>query len=299
MLEATLARTQHYAPLKHTLVVVNSNHLDIGREQLRPLPSENVLVQPHNRDTGPGVLFALLRLARRDPAAIVGVFPSDHYVGDDRAFIGHVSRAVREVTRLPDKIVVLGILPDRPDPGFGYIVPDRPLRTQLGKATMFHVATFHEKPGAEVAQALVAQGGLWNSFVMVFRISRMLELLQSVIPHDFHRMWTLSKDPQTMPNLYRDMTPWNFSSHFLASVPQHLMVLRVDDVHWSDWGTRDSIERTLRMLTHTPPWQMRPPAVGATGQPRQRGQAAQDGQPHFSMGRPSPGGSMSNSSILR
>ncbi|MFI5394217.1 MAG: sugar phosphate nucleotidyltransferase [Candidatus Binatia bacterium] len=123
MLETTLIRTQRYVPVDNTLVVINSTHLDIAREQLHPLPDGNILVQPCNRDTGPGLLFGLLALVRRDPAAIVGLFPSDHYVGDDRGFIDHVGHATRVVEEMPDKIVVLGIRPDHPEPGYGYIMP--------------------------------------------------------------------------------------------------------------------------------------------------------------------------------
>lgn len=263
LLQTTLLRTQHYVPLHNTLVVISSNHLDIARQQLAGLPAGNVLVQPCNRDTGPGLLFALLALARRDPAAIVGVFPSDHYVGDDRAFIDHVRHAVGVIARLPTKIAILGIRPDRPEPGYGYIVPATPLSARPGNGTAFHVASFREKPSVEAAQGLVGQGGLWNSFVMVFHVARMLELLRWTVPDEFQRMATLGHDPTVAADVYRDLQGWNFSSNFLARIPQHLLVLQVDNVHWSDWGTRDAIERTLKRLTHTVPWQARRSARSA------------------------------------
>jgi mannose-1-phosphate guanylyltransferase len=78
LLETTLARIAPFAPADRTLVIVNRDHLEVAGEQLRSLPAENVVVQPSNRGTGPGLLFGLLPLARRHPGAIVAVFPSDH-----------------------------------------------------------------------------------------------------------------------------------------------------------------------------------------------------------------------------
>jgi mannose-1-phosphate guanylyltransferase len=272
LLEATLARTQGFAPLDRTLALVNRQHLGIGGEQLRVLPPQNVLTQPYNRDTGPGVLLALQSLARRDPHACVAVFPSDHYVGDDHAFIEHVIQAADLVTRRPEKIAVLGIRPDRPEPAYGYIMPRRPMRSPLARGTTFHVATFHEKPTAEAAQILLGQGGLWNSFVMVFRIRRMLELLRSAMPTDVEAMGAVCHEPRALQRFFRQMTPWNFSAQFLATIPQHLVVRCVDDVHWSDWGTRDAIERTLQVTGQTPPWRQPLPAGAAdVGRPKGRG----------------------------
>ncbi len=260
MLEATLTRTQYCAPLERTLVVVNENHLSVAREHLVDVPPGNVLVQPCNRDTGPGLLFALLALAERDPAALVSVFPSDHYVGDDRAFISHVNHAAEVVTQLPDKIVLLGIRPDRPDCGYGYIVPAEPLRSIARNGSAFHVACFYEKPPLEIAQDLLHRGGLWNSFVMVFQVGHMLALLRRTMSHDFHRLSHARAYPS---DGYARLQAWNFSSDFLVRIPEHLLVLPVADVHWSDWGTRDAIERTLRRLTQSIPWEVPLPAKGA------------------------------------
>jgi mannose-1-phosphate guanylyltransferase len=254
MLETTLQRTQYYAPLDCTLVVINSNHLDIARDQLRQLPTANILIQPCNRDTGPGLLFALMTLANRDPAAVVSIFPSDHYVGDERAFIDHVKRATGIITQHPTKIAVLGIHPDHPEPGYGYILPAGRLSPALRNEATFHVSSFCEKPSIEVARNLLHQGGLWNSFVMTFQARRMLELLRETLPVEFQCLRAAHADSAAMADIYAGLRPWNFSRDFLVHIPQHLLVLQVDDVHWSDWGTRAAIERTLRQLTQAVPW---------------------------------------------
>jgi mannose-1-phosphate guanylyltransferase len=245
LLEETFARVASLIPCERTLVVVNRPHLPVAGEQLQALPPDNVLVQPRNCDTGPGLLWSLLHLARRDPEGVVAVFPSDHHVRDERAFVAHLERAVQVVQDLPDKLVLLGIQPDRPEPGLGYVEPD--LSIGLDPAgTTFHVAAFHEKPSIDAAERIIRRGGLWNSFVMVFRVGRVLDLLREARPADVERM-------QHGESAYASLPPWNFSHDFLACIPKHLVVLRVEDVGWSDLGTPEAIERTFALLKRALP----------------------------------------------
>jgi mannose-1-phosphate guanylyltransferase len=268
LLEATLERARHFAPLERTAVVVNRAHLELGAPQLLQLPRENIFVQPCNRDTGPGLVYSLWCLARMVPYATVVVLPSDHYIGDDRAFARHIKRATQLVDRFPDKVVVLGIRPDYPEAGYGYLTLSHQLR---GRERVFHVAGFEEKPSHKLAQRLIARGGLWNSFVMVFRLSRMLQLIQIAAPKEFARMEALQVRRRPLEDAYREMAPWNFSHLVLSRIPAHLLVLQVDDVHWSDWGTRESIERTLKTLKRLPPWRKE-----QDHQPRPEGQGGLD-----------------------
>jgi mannose-1-phosphate guanylyltransferase len=253
LLEATLLRIRNWIPRRRTLVVVTRSHLSIARDQLAQLPTGNVLVQPRNCDTGPGLLFSLLHLASKDPKAHVALFPSDHYVGNERVFIDHVRRATALLRRFPDKIILLGIRPDHCALGYGYVEPAHPLSLAPGAAAAFHVGAFQEKPDAEAADALLRRGGLWNSFVMVFRLQRLLELLQQEVPLEFAQMQAAFSEPTRAEDHYRDLAPWNFSRRFLSHVPQHLAVLPVEGAHWSDWGTPEAIQFTLQRLNQAPP----------------------------------------------
>ena len=254
LLEATLARVAPLVPPARTLAIVNRGHLSLARPQLAGLPLANVLVQPRNRDTGPGILLSLLHLASRDPRATVAVFPSDHDVRAEAAFRRQVARMVGVVDALPDRIALLGTRPDRPETGYGYILPGR----RVGDA--FEVAAFHEKPVRSMAARIVRSGGLWNSFVMVGRVARLLELIRAGRPDDVVRLGALPADPDALDAAYDDMPAWNFSRDFLTRVPRHLVVTRAGDVGWSDWGTPEAIERTFASLGLVPPWRVAEPA---------------------------------------
>jgi mannose-1-phosphate guanylyltransferase len=264
LLELTLDRVRHFTAAEHTMVIVNRDHLPVAADQLRTLPGENVIVQPCNRDTGPGLLLALEHVGRRDRNATIAVFPSDHFVDDDRTFIRHVERCAEIVTRLPQKIAVLGIRPDHPESGYGYITTSRRLHGGAAEPTAFHVGGFVEKPAHDRARELLEEGGLWNSFVMVFRLRRMLELIRAVIPAEAQRIDELRKRRRTLADIYEEIEPWNFSRRVLARIPHEMVVVPVEGVYWNDWGTRASIERTLLALDRFPPWHTRkPPAIAA------------------------------------
>jgi mannose-1-phosphate guanylyltransferase len=269
LLEVTLDRARHFATVEHTMVIVNSDHLPFAADQLRALPRDNVIVQPCNRDTGPGLVFALEHVAQRDPNATIAVFPSDHFVDDDRKFVSYIRQAAWIVSRLPRKVVLLGIRPDHPESSYGYVTLSRRLRTNAAEGVAFRVGAFVEKPGHDRARELLETGGLWNSFVMIFELQRMLELIRHVIPAEVHRIDELRERRRTFAEIYEEIHPWNFSHRVLARIPHELVVVPVEGVHWSDWGTRASIEHTLMSLDRPPPWLPRKPPAAAAA-PRSR-----------------------------
>ncbi len=251
LLEMTLSRIAPLAPAERTLAIITRDHLPIALPQLRSLAADNVLVQPRNLDTGPGVLLSLLALARRDRTATVAMFPSDHYVRDSGAFHRTVRRMRRVVAAHPHKIALLGARPDHVDSGYGYIMPGRPLGPD---DDTFTVSAFHEKPAAGVAAHLIRRGALWNSFVMVARVGRVLELLRAVRPTDVALLEPTAVDAVALGPAYDRLTPWNFSQAFLARMSEHMVVTRADDLGWSDWGTPAAVERSFAAMGVTPPW---------------------------------------------
>jgi mannose-1-phosphate guanylyltransferase len=254
LLEAALSRACHFASNHRTMVIVNRNHLNFAGEQLRTLPVKNIFVQPSNRDTGPGMIYGLLHIAQMCPDAVIATFPSDHYIDNDRALISHVRRAATVVSRMPDKVVLLGITPDRPETDYGYILPGQPVRFSGYTSGFSRVVGFKEKPGFADAQKMISQGSIWNMFLMVFQLSRMLELLKAYASKESSMLFDIPLCREKAEQAYQNLAPWNFSSQFLARITEHLLVLKVSNVKWSDWGTRESIERTYQSLQLVPEW---------------------------------------------
>jgi mannose-1-phosphate guanylyltransferase len=252
LLQLALYRAHLFAPAENTRVIINQNHRAWAGEQLKALPEDNIFIQPENRDTGPGMIFALAKIAQTSPDAIVSVFPTDHFIDDDSAFIAHVLRAACLVHQMPQKIAVLGVTPNHPETGYGYILPGQSLHTHMTPWKVSHVKAFREKPTGAMAREFISQGGLWNTFVLVFQVKRVLGLLRDLAPEDSQKLFELQDRSVDPVAIYRNIQPWNFSNRILTRIPEDLIVLEAPDIRWSDWGTRESIERTCRRFNLLP-----------------------------------------------
>jgi mannose-1-phosphate guanylyltransferase len=209
-----------------------------------------VVAQPEGRGTAPAILYGLLRVAATAPMATVAVLPSDHYVSDDAAFMAHVDAAFEVVRARPDLVVLLGIAPDGPETGYGWIEPGDRIESGPSRA-VFRVRRFCEKPERRLAEALCGAGGLWNSFVIVARAPALLALIRRAAPslygpfeHARSAIGTAA-ERETIEALYSRLPAIDFSASVLASLPANLAVLKVNGVVWSDLGEPARVKAAL------------------------------------------------------
>jgi len=125
LLEQTRRRAMCLLSPERTFTVVVRRHESFYAPLLGDVPSERVVVQPDNRGTAAAVLYGLLRLRAVAREASVAVFPSDHYISDDEAFMAHVESAFELVDAGPDRLVLLGVMPDAAEVGYGWIEPGK------------------------------------------------------------------------------------------------------------------------------------------------------------------------------
>lgn len=283
MLRCTLDRVVRLIPPQRVLVVVSSQHREDAEKQLSDWPRENVIYQPANRDTAPGILLPLAHITHRDPAATVVVFPSDHFVQDEERFVRAVEKALAELKKNPTKMILLGMTPQEgEETEYGYIVPSG--RKNDGQAAP--VAGFVEKPSLGTARELIQRGALWNTMVFAVENGVLWEMAQRTSPPLYHAFRLLQTSlrsgcsPEFLEHLYNIIPQTNFSSAICEPLAPRLSVLPVPDVGWSDWGTMGSILRTLKKLgrfdalheriqrTQAPLWRAtKRPATRAEGPP--------------------------------
>jgi mannose-1-phosphate guanylyltransferase/mannose-6-phosphate isomerase len=136
-----------------------------------------LILEPSPRDTAPAIVLACATVERADPGAIVGIFPTDHVIRDEREFVRCVRIAAGEAGRR--RLVCLGIRPDRPATGFGYLGCKRP----PVKGRSVEVARFVEKPDLARAKRFLRSGKyLWNAGMFVWKAERFLEEAQLRAP---------------------------------------------------------------------------------------------------------------------
>jgi mannose-1-phosphate guanylyltransferase len=251
MVATTLARAGRVVPAERTLVVVADKHRRWWEGALGPIPRENVLIQPANKGTAVGILLPLSVVLTRDPRATVITFPSDHHVLDEHTLEASIRGAV-EAVRAVGKTVLLGMTPEAPEIGYGWIVP------KGCHGRLLPVDAFAEKPDPDVARALMRAGALWNSFLFTGSVRHLLSLYDMACPgvreafsqplRDGEDM----RDADRMARLYDALPYLDFSGDVLQRLPEELTAWRVPPCGWSDLGTPERLQRCLRSRTRRP-----------------------------------------------
>jgi mannose-1-phosphate guanylyltransferase len=187
------------------------------------------------------------------------VFPSDHFVSDDGAFMGHVERLAAVAERHPNRILLLGARPESPESAYGWIEPGGEL-DGAPAGGLRRVRRFFEKPPPEVARACMERGGLWNTFVMVAKVAAFIEAGRRVLPQLHERLMRASPffeteaEPFAVDRAYAFAPTANFSQAVLGATPSALAVSVLPPLTWSDWGTPERVIETLRREGIAPGW---------------------------------------------
>ena len=180
MLQDTVDRVSEIVPDERVFVVAPPEHRALIHEQLPELRGDHVVIEPYPRGNAAAIGLAMAALHAFDPDAVVAVLPSDHVVEKKSAFrtVLIAATAAAEARWL----VTLGIAPERPDTGFGYIEAGDTLDI-AAPLPVRKVKRFIEKPKQEAAERMVAAGGhYWNAGMFVWRVSAILEAYREHLP---------------------------------------------------------------------------------------------------------------------
>src|SRR5438477_1029830 len=206
MIQQTVARLLPLAPAKNFWIVTNDDLRDVIAQQLPELRSQQIMAEPAGRNTAPAIGLAALILQRRDPDAVIGMFPSDHVIGDEKRFRKLVQQATQiAAKRDADNMVVMGIEPTRAETGYGYIEAGEKVGGGVRR-----VRRFTEKPNADRAQEFVDAGNYyWNSGMFVWSartlVNAMREHLSESAPYleQIAAAWGTSKFQSIFEHLYQ------------------------------------------------------------------------------------------------
>jgi len=177
MIQQTVARLLPLAPAKHFWIITNHDLRPEIVRQLPGLPKAQIVAEPVGRNTAPAIGLAAFILLRHNPDAVIGLFPSDHVIADNKPYRKTLARGI-EIAAAGPNIVVLGIRPHRLETGYGYI--------EAGSAfekDVFRVRRFTEKPDAARAAEFVAAGNyFWNSGMFLWSARTLADALREHLP---------------------------------------------------------------------------------------------------------------------
>jgi mannose-1-phosphate guanylyltransferase len=176
LLVQSVQRMSGIIPPERILVVTAQSLRAASAALLPQIPRDNILGEPRAASTGPALAWATATAARRDPDAAIIASHADWFVQDDDAFCRTAQRALG-IAESFDMLVTVGIVPTRPDVGYGYIEPGDALDGDARR-----VRRFIEKPDAARAEALIKSGALWNSGMFAWTARRFFAETESVAP---------------------------------------------------------------------------------------------------------------------
>jgi len=247
LIESTVRRFLPLTSPDHLFVVSNIGQKCEMEKQHLPVPSQNIIYEPIGKNTAPCIGLAALFVEARDPEAIMVVSPADHLIRQEDRFRKTVMAAV-SLAGQKDALVTIGIQPDRPATGYGYIQ----IKENLGKLngiSSFSVRTFAEKPNLATAERFLKSGDFyWNSGIFIFKISVLLKAFEKYAPDLYEALLTLKKVignnnyEETLEKVYRQIRGISIDYAIMEKADNVFLVK--GEFEWNDLG---SWEQTYKL----------------------------------------------------
>ena len=177
MIQETVARLLPMAPKENFWIITNGDLCGNIARQLKSLPRKQIVAEPIGRNTAPAIGLAAFILHRRNPDAVLGLFPSDQVIQKEKQFRKDLKAGIA-LAAAGENIVVMGVKPTRPETGYGYVVAGA-----LYQGTVTRVRRFREKPENEVAEQFLAAGNFyWNSGMFLWSAKTLVNALRQFLP---------------------------------------------------------------------------------------------------------------------
>ena len=244
LLQLTYQRFRGICDPKNVWVVTNQRYADIISRQLPAVPKSNILLEPCRRNTAPCIAYVSWRIKAQNPKANIVVTPSDHIVTNEDEF-RRVITSCMKFTSETDAIVTLGMKPNRPETGYGYIQADLSSSSPRNKE-IFRVDSFREKPDLETAKAYIQQSSyFWNAGIFIwsvgtivnaFRIYQpsMSKIFESLLP-----IYGTPEEQSAIDKCYPECQ--NISVDYAIMEKVEEIFVCPADFGWSDLGTWGSL----------------------------------------------------------
>lgn len=233
LLVQAVRRLEGLIPPERVFIITGGALADETRRFLPTLPADHVLAEPRAASTAPALVWATHEIRRRDPDASVLSLHADWWVGDDAQFRRTAERAL-DVAERHDMLVTVGVVPTRPDTGYGYIEPGAPIEGDVRA-----VERFSEKPDARTAERLVASGALWNSGLFAWTAARLVTETEALAPEIAPHLPLLARGD--VAGFFAAVTPVAIDvSHFERS---HRVAVLPGAFAWDDVGTWSALAR--------------------------------------------------------
>ncbi len=241
LIRSTFERFLKLCPAENIYILTNRDYIEIVKEQLPELSYNQILGEPARKNTAPCIAYVSHKIQKINPNANIIVAPSDHIILDEASYIETSQKALDFVAQ-NDALVTLGIVPSRPDTGYGYIQ----FREEEVANGVHKVKTFTEKPNLETAKKFIATGEfLWNAGIFIWNVNRIVEAFEKLLPDVNEAFVTIGEDLNTDAEPYAIERAFNhcrsISVDFGIMEKAENVYVLPSEFGWSDLGTWASL----------------------------------------------------------
>ena len=240
LLQQTFDRFSKIIPTENIFIVTNVIYADLVKEQLPELTEGQILLEPARRNTAPCIAWASYHIRALNPKANMVVAPSDHLILKEGEFLEAIKNGLNFVAH-SSQLLTLGIKPNRPETGYGYIQID----DHIGN-NFYKVKTFTEKPELELAKVFVDSGEFyWNSGIFMWNVNSIIKASEELLPELTAKL-AVSEEVYATPAekaFIEEHFPTcpNVSIDFGVMEKADNVFVALGDFGWSDLGTWGSL----------------------------------------------------------
>lgn len=246
LIQRTFDRINDLVPSENIMIATNEKYENLVLDQLPKASKEQLLLEPAMRNTAPCILYAALKIYDQNPDAVILVAPSDHWIDDEQEFSRNIQTSFEACSKR-DILMTLGIQPNSPNTGYGYI------QFETSNDQIKKVKNFTEKPNLETAEKFLASGDyLWNAGIFVWSAKSIVKAFEESLP-DMLSLFSCENtyNTENEVSFIQENYPQaeNISIDFgIMEKAQNVHVLPVD-FGWNDLGTWGSLYNKLEKDT--------------------------------------------------
>ena len=240
LIRLTFERFSSICPPENVLVVTNDEYSNQVAKELPELSEDQILAEPFRRNTAPCIAYAAYKIRKKNPDAVMIVAPSDHVILEKEAFSKTIEYAL-DHSRDHNRLITIGIKPNRPETGFGYIQ-----YLDTGEGDLKKVKTFTEKPERSLAEKFIESGDfVWNSGIFVWSVEAIIHAFRSYLSEVADTFEAIShqlstpEEKNAIYEAYAHTTNISIDYGVMEKSPDVYVVLAEFD--WSDLGSWDAL----------------------------------------------------------
>ncbi|SIR46580.1 mannose-1-phosphate guanylyltransferase [Halanaerobium kushneri] len=250
MLQETVERIKELVPIEQVFIATNEAYQEAIKKQIDGIPSENIIVEPMKRNTAACIGLSSVVIENKYPGSTMIVLPADHLIKDKNKFIDILSKAVMTAST-GKNLVTLGIKPNHPETGYGYIHYGNHLHT-IDEDQVFEVQNFTEKPDLDTAKEFLEDGNyLWNSGMFIWQLDSILYNIEKHLPEIYESLLKIKNalgtdsEKKVIENEFEQMESVSIDYGIMEKA-ENIFVIP-GSFGWDDLGSWPALERVKKV----------------------------------------------------